>query len=151
MRLVIQRVKFCNVYIDSKIFSAINKGIICYVGVSKKDTLDIIEWASKKIIGLRIFENKNEKMDKSVKDIDGDIMLIPQFTLFGDVKKGQRPSFSDAAEIENSKQIYEKLVDFTKISYDKYKVQSGVFQAMMEVEYINDGPVTILIDSEKNF
>jgi D-aminoacyl-tRNA deacylase len=151
MRLVIQRVKHCKVIIDSKVFSETNKGLLCYVGVSKNDTEKDIKWAIDKMLGLRIFEDNDNKMNLSVKDTKGEVMLVSQFTLFGDVRKGKRPGFSDAAPIEMGKELFEDTVKYTKTQYGEDNVKCGKFQAMMEVEYINEGPVTILVDSEKNF
>ena len=150
MRLVVQRVKYCKIHIDAKMFSSINKGLLCYIGISKDDTIDDAKWLIDKAIGLRIFEH-NGKMNLSVKDIDGELMLVSQFTLLGDVRKGKRPSFTDAAPIEMGKQLYESTVEYAQLVYDKHKIKTGLFQAMMDVEYINDGPVTILIDSKKKF
>lgn len=151
MRLVIQRVKYCKVKIDSKTYSETDKGLLCYVGVSKNDTEKDIKWAMDKMLGLRIFEDSEGKMNRSVEDTNGDIMLVSQFTLFGDARKGRRPGFSDAAPIEEGKELFDKTVLYAKSKYGDDKVKSGKFQAMMDVEYINEGPVTILVDSEKKF
>ncbi len=156
MRMVIQRVKYCKLFIEGNIYSSINKGIICYVGVSKNDSEKDVKWCIDKAIAVRIFEeddigNNTGKMNYSVKDLGLELMLVSQFTLFGDARKGTRPSYSNAAPIEKGKELYNKTVDYTKLIYDKDKIKTGRFQAYMDIEYINDGPVTILIDSEKKF
>lgn len=151
MRTVIQRVKFCNIYIESKLYSSIGKGLICYIAVSKNDTMNDIKWIINKIIGLRIIEDEKGKMNLSISDVNSELMLVSQFTLYGDARKGKRPSYSNAACIKSGKKLFEEAVDYAKLIYDKDKVKSGLFQAMMDIEYINTGPVTILLDSEKKF
>ncbi len=155
MRLVIQRVKYCKLFIDGDLYSSIGKGIVCYVGVSRDDSYKDIRWSIDKAIALRIFEEdqkgvKTGKMNYSISDLDLEIMLVSQFTLFGDVRKGTRPSFSNAAPIEMGKKLYEKAIEYAKTVYKTDRVKTGLFQSHMNIEYINDGPVTILVDSKKS-
>ncbi len=156
MRFVIQKVKYAKLYINNDLYSSTGKGLLSYVGIGENDTEKDIKWMVDKMLGLRIFEENPDgemtgKMNFSVKDNNFDIMMVSQFTLFGDARKGNRPSFTKAASIEKGKELYLKTVDYAIKSYNKDRIKTGVFQAYMEVEYINDGPITILLDSEKKF
>ncbi|HOJ64983.1 MAG TPA: D-aminoacyl-tRNA deacylase [Spirochaetota bacterium] len=151
MRAVVQRVIKSSVKIDSVIYSSINKGLNCLLGIKDGDNEDDIKYMVDKILNLRIFSDENDKMNKSIKDIDGEILIISQFTLYGDARKGRRPSFDKALKGEKAIEIYHKFLEQLKLNYNSEKIKSGVFGAMMEVEIINDGPVTILLDSEKLF
>lgn len=151
MRLVIQKVKYAKVLIKNELHSKIKNGLIAYTGVSKQDTENDIKWAMDKLLGLRIFEDNNNKMNLSVKDVNGEIMIVSQFTLYGDARKGKRPSFTEAAPIEQGKKMYLNAVEYLKTKYKPEMIKTGVYQAMMNIEYVNEGPVTILIDSEKKF
>jgi len=153
MRAVVQRVTDASVEIlsdeENNICSEIGAGLVVLLGVEKGDTEAEAKYMADKISGLRIFEDKDGKMNLSVKDIGGKILVISQFTLLGDVKKGKRPGFTDAEEPVKAKELYEKYIEYTK-NNDIF-VEKGVFQAKMLVRINNDGPVTILIDSNRKF
>jgi D-aminoacyl-tRNA deacylase len=147
MRAVIQRVTRASVIIEGKIHGQINDGLLVLVGIEDADTHDDIEWLSNKIVNLRIFNDQNEVMNTSVKDVNGDILLISQFTLHGSTKKGNRPSYIKASKPDIAVPIYEKMI--RQLSTDLGKpIQTGIFGADMKVELLNDGPVTILIDTK---
>lgn len=148
MKVVIQRSKNSSVKINDEIVGSINKGLVVLLGVGKNDTIDDIDYLVNKIINLRIFEDELGKMNKSLLDVDGEILLVSQFTLYGDTKKGRRPSFINAGDQEKAKEYYEMFKD--KLINIGILTQTGVFQADMEVNIVNDGPVTILIDTEEN-
>jgi D-tyrosyl-tRNA(Tyr) deacylase len=147
MKTVIQRVSQASVTIDSKIVANIQKGLLVLVGIEDLDTQEDINWLSQKIVNLRIFGDENEVMNLSVKDIDGDIIVVSQFTLHALTKKGNRPSYIKASKPEIAIPMYENFVQQLEIELDK-KVQTGVFGADMKVALLNDGPVTLLIDSK---
>lgn len=147
MRVVIQRVSKAFVTIDEKINGEIHKGILVLLGIEENDTFEDIQWLCGKIVRLRIFEDKGRVMNLSVKEIDGDILLISQFTLHASTKKGNRPSYIKAATPEIAIPLYEQFIKQLEIDLGK-KVSTGVFGANMQVELINDGPVTIIIDSK---
>ena len=144
MKILIQRVKKASVTIDGKLYSSINKGILALVGIEKGDTIEQIEKATKKITGLRIFPDENGKMNRSLLDINGEILIVSQFTLCGDCKKGTRPSFDKSALPEIAKDLYEKFI--LEVKNYNLRVETGVFAAMMDVTLINDGPVTFMIE-----
>jgi len=148
MRAVIQRVTKASVTIDEKIHSAINDGLLVLLGIEDADTAADVEWLSGKIVNLRIFNDENGVMNVSVKDINGDILVVSQFTLHASTKKGNRPSYIKASKPEFAIPIYEKFVQQLNNDLGK-KVHTGVFAADMKVELCNDGPVTILIDTKK--
>lgn len=149
MRAVVQRVKKASVTVDDKIIGSIKGGLLIYLGVGRLDDYLDIDYLVNKITGLRIFEDENDKMNMSISDVDGDILVISQFTLYGDVRKGKRPSFTDSAPPITGNEFYNVFVN--KIRELGINVETGEFGAHMEVEYINDGPVTILLDSKKAF
>jgi D-tyrosyl-tRNA(Tyr) deacylase len=149
MRCVIQRVSQATVKVNEKVVGEIRTGLLALIGIGTEDNEQDIEWLAEKIIGLRVFEDKEGKMNLSLSDIQGEILLVSQFTLFGDCRKGKRPSFSDAASPEIAKTLFEKLVAVLRSKGQK--VETGEFQANMEVMLVNQGPVTILLDSKKNF
>lgn len=149
MRAVVQRVSHSNVTVDGTVTGQIQKGLMVLVGVAEGDTEKDAEYIAGKVAGLRIFEDEDEKMNLSVKDIDGEILAISQFTLLGDVRKGKRPSFSSAARPEEANALYQHFI--TCLREDGLTVGEGVFQTHMMVELVNDGPVTILLDSKKTF
>ena len=145
MKVLIQRVKKASVTIDNKIYSAINKGILALVGIEKGDTIEQVQKSAKKIVGLRIFPDENDKMNRSLIDVSGEMLVVSQFTLCGDCKKGTRPSFDKSASPEIANELYEKFVN--EIQMYGIKTQTGKFAAMMDVELVNDGPVTFMIEN----
>lgn len=147
MRAVIQRVAKASVTIDNKVNGSINSGLLVLLAIEDNDTNADIEWLSKKIAQLRIFSDVDGKMNLSVKEIGGDILLISQFTLFASTKKGNRPGFTRSAKPEIAIPLYEQFIEELEILLEK-KVQTGIFGADMKVELLNDGPVTIIIDSK---
>lgn len=147
MRAVIQRVTRANVTIDGKIYGAIENGLLVLLGIEDADTFDDIEWLSSKIVNLRIFNDANGVMNISIKEIDGNILLISQFTLHASTKKGNRPSYIRASKPNVAIPLYEKMIQ--QLSRDLGKIiKTGIFGADMKVELLNDGPVTIVIDSK---
>lgn len=149
MRAVVQRVTFSKVTVDNEIVGEIKKGLNVLLGISKEDVQKDIEYLADKIINLRIFEDENGKMNVSLKDVNGELLVISQFTLYGDCRKGKRPSFDKAAKPNDAEIIYNQFIEECK--KHGVKVETGKFQAMMSVEIHNDGPVTILLDSRKEF
>jgi D-tyrosyl-tRNA(Tyr) deacylase len=147
MRVVLQRVSEASVKIDGKIKSAIEKGLLLLVGIEQDDNMEDVEWLCKKIVQLRIFNDADDKMNLSVQDIAGDILIISQFTLHAQCKKGNRPSFIKAARPEQSIPLYESFIVEMEKQLGK-SVGTGTFGADMKVSLINDGPVTILFDSK---
>ena len=149
MRIVVQRVTEASVRVDGKIVGKIEKGLLIFAGVAPDDDENDIKFIADKIVNLRIFEDDNEKMNLSVKDVGGSVLVISQFTLFGDCRKGRRPNFSASCEPVKAEQIYEKLV--SEVAAMDVHTEKGIFGADMKVELLNDGPVTILLDSKKLF
>ena|SRR6185503_13500789 len=149
MRAVVQRVTCAKVTVANETIGEINQGLVIFVGVARDDSETDAEYLASKIVSLRIFDDDTGKMNRSLKDIDGGLLVISQFTLYGDVRRGRRPSWFDAAAPEVAKPLYEFFI--TQVQKLSTKVASGSFQAMMQVELINDGPVTILVDSRKEF
>lgn len=149
MRAVVQRVSSAEVRVDDKMVGRVGKGLLVYLGVGKEDTVSDIEYMAEKVSGLRIFEDENGKMNLSVKDIEGEILAISQFTLYGDVRKGKRPSFSDSAAPDKGEELYNQFI--RRIQGIGIRIEKGIFGAHMMVDYVNDGPVTILLDSKKQF
>jgi len=149
MRAVIQRVSRAKVWVDGKIVGEIGKGILILLGVSEEDSEKDANYILEKTLNLRIFEDADGKMNLSLLDINGELLVVSQFTLYGDVRKGRRPSFIRAAAPETANRLYEFFVAEAKKQIEK--AATGQFQAMMSVEIENDGPVTILLDSEKLF
>ena len=147
MRAVIQRVKHASVTIDSQISGKIGKGLLVFLGIGESDTEKDLEYIEKKTAGLRIFSDENDKMNKNITDVQGSLLVVSQFTLYGDVRKGNRPSFTASMEPVKANVMYEKFIsDMREKGLD---VQHGEFGADMQVELLNDGPVTILLDSTK--
>lgn len=149
MRAVIQRVNSASVDINNTTAGKIGAGLLVFLGVSNQDTEKDVLFMADKVINLRIFPDKNDKMNLSVKDMGGEILVVSQFTLYGDCRKGRRPSYNDAAMPEKARKLYELFVDTIKES--GLKVATGEFQAMMQVSLVNNGPITILLDLEKQF
>jgi len=149
MRALVQKVKEGGVYIAETNYSAeIGKGIVVLLGVTHTDGENEVNFVADKCSNLRIFLDENDKMNLSVKDIDGEVLVISQFTLYGDARKGNRPSYTDAAKPELAEQLYDKFISRMRMNLGDQKVQTGEFGAMMEVKIINDGPVTILVESK---
>ncbi|NOW09624.1 D-tyrosyl-tRNA(Tyr) deacylase [Clostridium saccharobutylicum] len=149
MRAVVQRVTSSSVSVDGEIIGKINEGVNVLIGISKDDTLEDLKYIKDKIINLRIFHDENDKMNLSLLDIQGEILAISQFTLYGDCRKGRRPNFMDAKGGNEAKELYDEFIKMIKTS--NLKVETGEFGAHMKVEINNDGPVTILLDSKRNF
>ena len=145
MRAVVQRVAWAKVEVDGEITGAIDRGLIVYLGAGKGDGDDDRAWLLAKIAGRRIFENDEGKMDRSVVDVGGALLVVSQFTLYGDVKKGRRPSFDGAMPPEDAERAYEAFVRDARAQ--GLRVETGRFRAHMKVSSLNDGPVTIWIDS----
>ena len=151
MKVVIQRVSSGSVNIKSEnYFREIKKGFVILLGIKEGDSDDDAIFLADKCTNLRVFEDQNEKMNLALKDIDGEVLVISQFTLYGDAQKGNRPSFISAAKPDTAIPLYEKFVGQMKNNLGADKVKEGVFGAMMEVKIVNDGPVTIIIDSKGN-
>lgn len=144
MKALIQRVKRASVAIEGEFFSAINSGILVFLGVEKGDEKENAEKLAQKIVNLRIFEDENEKMNLSLKDVNGEMLVVSQFTLCGDCKKGTRPSFDKAANPQKAVDLYEYFIKC--IEDNNIPVKTGKFRAMMDVELINDGPVTFWVE-----
>lgn len=149
MRSVVQRVCRAFVSVEGEIVGKIDKGFLVLFGVGEKDTPQDLDWMVDKIIGLRVFEDEEGKMNRSILEEKGEILLVSQFTLYGDCRKGKRPSFSTAAPPEKARAFYEEAA--AKMAAKGVAVETGIFQADMKVELVNDGPVTLLLDSEKTF
>ncbi|MDF9838160.1 MULTISPECIES: D-aminoacyl-tRNA deacylase [unclassified Breznakia] len=147
MKVVIQRVSHAQVAVDEKVVGAIGEGFLLLVGISNDDEVGVIDKMVRKIVNMRIFEDAEGKMNRSIIDIDGEILSISQFTLYADCKKGNRPGFTQAARPEQAIALYEAFNEQLKASLKK--VESGVFGADMKVSLLNDGPVTIVLDSEE--
>lgn len=149
MRAVVQRVDRASVTVDGKVTGQSGRGLLVLLGVAEGDTDKDLQYMVDKVVGLRIFEDENEKMNLSVKDIGGELLAVSQFTLCGDCRKGKRPSFDKAAKPEIANAYYERFVELCRQA--GLHVETGVFRAHMLVELVNNGPVTILLDSRKEF
>lgn len=149
MRAVVQRVSSSKVVVDGKTIGSINKGLNILLGISKNDTIEDVIYIKDKIINLRIFEDENNKLNLSLKDVCGELLVISQFTLYGDCRKGRRPNFMEAQSGEEAIKLYNFFVDQCKKEINK--VETGEFGADMKVSIENDGPVTLMIDSKKDF
>lgn len=147
MRAVIQRVSECSVTVDNTTTEAIANGLLVLLGIEDADTIEDIEWLSNKIVNLRIFNDENSVMNKSVMDISGEILLVSQFTLHASTKKGNRPSYIKASKPDFAVPMYEKMIDELEKDLQK-KIKKGIFGADMKVRLLNDGPVTIVIDTK---
>ncbi len=149
MRAVIQRVQSASVQVDGELVSEIGAGLLIFLGIAHDDTETELEYIANKVANLRIFEDADGKMNCSLLDTGGSALVVSQFTLYGDCRKGRRPSFIDAARPEVANALYEQFI--TALQQLNIPTQGGTFQAMMDVQLINDGPVTILLDSDKQF
>lgn len=149
MRAVVQRVSSSKVVVDDKIIGNIGKGFNVLLGISKDDTIEDLKYITDKIINLRVFEDDNDKMNLSLLDVKGELLVISQFTLYGDCRKGRRPNFMNAMGGNEAKELYEEFIKMLRSN--GVKVETGEFGAHMYVDIQNDGPVTILLDSKKEF
>jgi D-aminoacyl-tRNA deacylase len=149
MRAVVQRVSRAHVTVNGSIAGQIGMGLLVLVGVGEEDTESDVTYLAEKIAGLRIFEDAEGKMNRSVVEVAGSVLAVSQFTLYGDVRRGKRPSFDAAARPQSARQLYELFVG--RIRAAGLRCETGRFQEMMQVELVNEGPVTILLDSRKNF
>jgi D-tyrosyl-tRNA(Tyr) deacylase len=149
MRAVIQRVTSARVHVDAELISAIDRGFLVFLGVGIDDTESDSTYLAEKVVNLRVFEDAAGKMNRSIIDVDGAILVVSQFTLWGDCRKGRRPSFTQAAPAERGRLLYEHFCE--KLRSLGVQVQQGRFQADMQVELVNDGPVTMLLDSQRLF
>ncbi len=149
MRAVVQRVSEASVSVAGKVSGAISMGFLLYLGIANDDESSDAEYLADKIIGLRVFNDQDEKMNLSIKEIGGSILVVSQFTLLADARKGRRPSYSNAAQAESAVGLYQHFVSLLK--KEGISTETGVFQATMQVLSINEGPVTILLDSKKHF
>ena len=147
MKILIQRVKRASVTVNNELISLIDKGLLVFVGIGEEDNDEDIQWLSKKIANIRLFDDENGVMNKSVMDIDGEVLAVSQFTLMASTKKGNRPSYIKAARPEISIPLYEKFCEEIELAINK-PIKQGVFGADMKVDLLNDGPVTIFIDSK---
>lgn len=145
MRLVVQRVKYASVEVDKKVVGKIDEGFLVLIGIAPEDTTENADYLVKKLSNLRVFRDENDKMNLSIKDIDGELLLISQFTLYADCSQGNRPSFTNAAKPDKANELYEYFIDKCKKENIK-KVETGIFGADMKVELLNNGPVTILLE-----
>ena len=144
MKIILQKVKKASVSVDNKIVGSIDKGYCLLVGVHKESTEEDAKYLAKKVAQARLFEDENDKINLSLKDVDGSILSVSQFTLYADTKKGNRPSFTSAAGAEKANELYEKFNKFLR--EEGVTVETGIFQTMMEVNIVNDGPVTIVYE-----
>ncbi len=145
MRAVVQRVSHAQVKVDGKVVGKIEKGYLVLLGVKEGDTTKEADFLANKVVNLRVFEDENDKMNLSIKDVGGEMLIVSQFTLYGDASHGNRPSFIEAARPEEANSLYEYFCE--KVGQEVH-VEKGVFQAEMKVELLNDGPVTILLEKE---
>lgn len=146
MKFVIQRVKHASVTVDSKVIGKINNGFMVLIGVEDADTKEIADKMVSKLVNMRIFQDENDKMNLSLNDVNGELLLISQFTLYANCKKGNRPSFTEAGKPDMANEMYEYIISKCKDSIEV--VEKGEFGADMKVELLNDGPVTIILDSK---
>ena len=149
MRAVVQRVTLARVRVDSRLVAAIEHGLLVLVGIARDDDATDTAYLANKIVGLRVFEDADHRFNRSVRDVDGAVLLVSQFTLYGDCRRGRRPSFDQAAPPVEARAVYAALTDALRAH--GVSVQTGEFQAHMAVESVNDGPVTILLDSGQAF
>ena len=145
MRVVLQRVREANVSVEGRVVGEVGVGHLLLVGFKAGDTTDHVEWMADKVVGLRIFQDDAEKMNRTLADVNGSILVVSQFTLYGDVRKGRRPSFVDAAPPETAIPLYHRFVELLEARHPG-RVAKGKFGAMMDVSLTNDGPVTLVID-----
>jgi len=148
VRVVLQRVKEASVTVNQEVIGQIKQGFLLLVGVTHEDTIDQVNRLADKIAGLRVFEDEEERMNRSLQDVDGQILSVSQFTLYGDVKKGRRPAFTEAAKPDVANELYEAFNE--RLRAQGLTVETGQFGAMMDIALINDGPVTLILEKEAN-
>ena len=144
MRIVLQRVSRAEVRVRDRVINSIGRGFLLLVGITHDDGEEEVSWAVRKLAGLRVFEDQNDKMNLTIADVGGEMLVVSQFTLYADVRKGRRPAFIDAANPDKAEPLYERFCQL--LSEEGIRVKKGVFGEKMEVELVNDGPVTILIE-----
>ena len=149
MRIVLQRVSYANVKVDGECVGKIDRGIMALVGINTDDNEETYKYMLDKLVNLRIFEDSEDKMNLSIADLGLGLLLVPNFTVYADARKGRRPSFSMGAKPELAEKVYNEFVDYLKANFAN--VESGIFKANMKVELLNDGPITILLDSDRLF
>lgn len=149
MRAVVQRVKRGQVVVEGEVVGQIGKGYVVLLGVCREDTEADVDYMAEKVAGLRVFEDEDGKMNRSIAEAGGAVLAVSQFTLYGDVRRGRRPGFDRAGRPEQAEPLYQRFVQ--RLRETGLQVETGRFQTHMEVELVNDGPVTILVDSEKQF
>lgn len=145
MKVIVQRVSSASVMVGNEITGAIETGLLLLVGIHHDDTNEQLKWMCEKILKLRVFEDEDEKMNLSVTDIEGEILVVSQFTLYGDARKGTRPSYIEAARPEKAEPMYEDMIQYFK-DHSDLNIQTGKFGAMMDVKLVNDGPVTLILE-----
>jgi D-aminoacyl-tRNA deacylase len=150
MRAIVQRVKRCSVSIDGELNSTIRNGILILLGVKNGDSESDAQYLAERCSSLRIFEDEAGKMNLSVQDVQGEVMVVSQFTLYGDTRKGNRPSYTDAAPPPIAEALYQSFIQHSQKILGHGRVASGVFRAMMDVELVNDGPVTLTLESKNS-
>lgn len=150
MRALIQRVKRCSVSINGALQSSIGSGMLILLGVSRTDSSDDAAYLAERCAHLRIFDDAEGKMNRSLRDVQGSALVVSQFTLYGDTRKGNRPSYSEAAQADVAEKLYNEFVSHLRRHLHEERVATGVFRAMMDVELVNDGPVTILLESKNH-
>lgn len=150
MRALIQRVKRCSVSINGALHSSIGRGILILLGVGQTDGSDDAAYLAERCAHLRIFDDAEGKMNRSVREVQGSALVVSQFTLYGDTRKGNRPSYAEAAPPDVAEKLYNEFVSHLRRHVGAEKVETGVFRAMMEVELVNDGPVTVLLESKNH-
>ncbi len=146
MKLVIQRVKNAKVEVEDKIISEIEKGFLVFIGITHEDNTEIADYLARKMCNLRIFEDEDNRMNKSIKDVEGELLIVSQFTLYANCKKGNRPSFTESMEPNKANELYEYFCGKSK--QEGIKVKKGIFGADMQISLLNDGPVTIVLEEK---
>ena len=150
MRALVQRVKSASVSIEGTLHNKIDRGMLIFLGVNKNDAEEAAQYLAQRCACLRMFEDDQQKMNLSVKEIDGSALVVSQFTLYADTRKGNRPSFTDAASPETAERLYQCFVRSLQAEIGDTNVATGVFRAMMEIQLVNDGPVTLMLESKEN-
>lgn len=145
MKVVLQRVSEASVLVNNEQISAIKQGLMLLVGIHEDDTDEQMKWLAEKILKLRVFDDKDGKMNLSVQDVEGEILVVPQFTLYGDYEQGNRPSYFEAAGPDKANKLYEDMIDYFKM-HSNLNIKTGKFGAYMDVQFHNDGPVTLVLE-----